>query len=176
MKQLRKPIAPLIGGLCVAILAGCAGSPRPSSMPSEPTDSPLTGLTWLVGSWVRASEESLSEEHWMPPRGSVMLGTSLEVERGRMVFFEYLRIEAQPDGVYYFASPQGRQPPTAFKMIECEPHRVVFENPAHDFPQRIAYWLDEGGSLHARIEGRENGQTRSSEWEWQRAPITSLER
>ncbi len=31
--------------------------------------------------------------------------------------------------------------------------RVVFENTAHDFPQRIIYWKD-GNDLRARIEGR----------------------
>lgn len=176
MKQLRKPRALLVTSVVVAFSAGCGAASKPTARPTEPDESPLSGLAWLVGSWVRTSDESLSEEHWMPPRGGVMLGMSHEVVRGRMVFFEYLRIEAQPDGVYYLASPKGRQPPTAFRMIESEPRRVVFENPAHDFPQRIAYWLDGGGVLHARIEGLENGRAKSSEWEWQRVPATVLER
>jgi len=45
---------------------------------------------------------------------------------------------------------------------------VVFENPEHDFPQRILYRLD-GGMLHARIEGVVDGEPLSSEWTWSRA-------
>ena len=42
---------------------------------------------------------------------------------------------------------------------------VVFENPTHDFPQRIIYWKD-GNDLRARIEGTMNGKTGSEEWRW----------
>jgi len=38
---------------------------------------------------------------------------------------------------------------------------VVFENPAHDFPQRIIYRRRGTDSLLARIEGTVNGQTRA---------------
>jgi hypothetical protein len=43
--------------------------------------------------------------------------------------------------------------------------RVVFENPAHDFPQRVIYWKD-GNDLCARIEGTMNGKAESEEWKW----------
>ena len=46
--------------------------------------------------------------------------------------------------------------------------RVVFENPEHDFPQRILYWLDDDDMLHARIEGTEGGETHSMEWRYRR--------
>lgn len=37
---------------------------------------------------------------------------------------------------------------------------IVFENPAHGFPQRVSYWLVPGGRLLARIEGTHDGVTR----------------
>ena len=36
----------------------------------------------------------------------------------------------------------------------------MFENRQHDFPQRILYWLDAAGAMHARIEGPQGGQDR----------------
>jgi hypothetical protein len=36
---------------------------------------------------------------------------------------------------------------------------VVFENPRHDFPQRVAYRLDPDGVLQARIEGQRGEET-----------------
>jgi hypothetical protein len=47
--------------------------------------------------------------------------------------------------------------------------RVVFENAKHDFPQRIVYWLDEKGALHARIEGETPAGPASQEWAWRKA-------
>jgi hypothetical protein len=42
----------------------------------------------------------------------------------------------------------------------------VFSDPAHDFPKRILYWLDEAGALHARVEG---DAAMAEEWTWTRA-------
>jgi hypothetical protein len=86
-----------------------------------------------------------------------------------MVGFEFMRIEKTPrEGLVYVASPGGAAP-TRFKMIEMGPRRVVFADPGHDFPQRILYWLDDRGALHARIEGRVQGKPRAEEWRWTRA-------
>jgi hypothetical protein len=91
------------------------------------------------------------------------------VKGGRTVSYEFLRIEAVPAGLTYFASPQG-QPPTPFVAVENRKGRVVFENKAHDFPNRILYWLGEDGRLHARVEGMLQGQPASEDWTWSREP------
>jgi hypothetical protein len=55
--------------------------------------------------------------------------------------------------------------------VEHSDRRVVFENRSHDFlPQRILYWLDAQGALHARIEGPQGGKTVSEEWVFRRKP------
>ena len=56
---------------------------------------------------------------------------------------------------------------TAFRLIANADRRAVFANPEHDYPQRILYWIDEDGALHARIEGTQNGENRASEWRWE---------
>jgi hypothetical protein len=40
----------------------------------------------------------------------------------------------------------------------------VFQNREHGFPQRILYWQDAQGALHARIEGPQGGKAVSEEW------------
>ena len=67
--------------------------------------------------------------------------------------------------LFYFASP-GARPPVAFELVESGERRAVFENKQHDFPQRILYWLDTAGAMHARIEGPQAGNTVSEEWVW----------
>ena len=67
-----------------------------------------------------------------------MLGVHRDVKGGKAISFEFLRIQATPMGIVYFASPRGAAP-TPFPMAEIGDQRIVFVNPAHDFPQRIIY-------------------------------------
>lgn len=99
------------------------------------------------------------------PKGNSMIGMHRDVGKGRTLGFEFLRIEQQGDAIVYLSMPNGRSPATPFPLKEVGDLRVVFENLAHDFPQRIIYWKD-GADLRARIEGTANGKIRGQEWRW----------
>jgi Domain of unknown function (DUF6265) len=132
---------------------------------APPADVALVG--WMAGSW-QGSEAGLEmEETWLPPKGGAMLGMHRDVKEGRMVSFEFLRIETDKDGLVYLASPHGK-PATPFRLVESAKTRAVFSNPAHDFPTRILYWLADDGRLHAKIEGSQGGKPASEEWSWSR--------
>lgn len=109
------------------------------------------------------------EERWTAPKGGMLLGVHRDVFDSGRVFFEFLRIERRAEGVFYVAQPRGLAP-TDFRLVESLGRRVAFANAEHDFPQRIAYWLDDAGALHARIEGEDDGAARSEEWTWPRVP------
>jgi hypothetical protein len=126
----------------------------------------VDALAWMAGTWQgRDADGTEMEEAWLAPRGGTLLGVHRDVAGGKTVSFEFLRIAVEPEGVVYWASPQGR-PATPFKLAEAGPRRAVFANPAHDFPQRILYWIDEKGAMHARIEG--DGPPGAMEWTWTR--------
>jgi hypothetical protein len=127
----------------------------------------VTSLAWMAGTWGGANGGVENEESWTKPRGGAMLGVHRDVRAGRMVGFEFLRIDSEKDGITYWASPGGRAA-TPFRLKESGPRRVVFENPAHDFPQRILYWLGDDGKLNARIEGTLQGKPGAEEWSWTR--------
>jgi len=140
--------------------------------PEAPAERPaIERLAWLAGHWQGRNADVLMEELWLPPRGGLLLGLHRDLPEASDAFFEYLRIETRPDGLYYVASPRGGKA-TAFRLTEMSARRVVFENPEHDFPQKISYWLDDAGEvLHARIEGRPGGpgeEPQSAEWAWRR--------
>ncbi len=144
----------------VALLAPAvyAASPSPD----------VNRLQWLEGRWSGEKDGVTLTEQWTPPVGGALLGVHSDVKGGRLVSWEFLRIDSTAEGTFYFASPRSA-PPTAFKLVELDDKRVVFENKQHDFPQRILYWLDAKGALHARIEGPHGGQSVSEEWVWARA-------
>lgn len=157
----------MLGNFCGLIFivswAGCQTNMKVVNPPVS--DPALQSLAWLAGSWSNNDGETSIEEHWTRPVGGTMLGKNRTVSNGQTVFFEYLRIESAPDGIVYLASPKGRQPPTSFKLTQIGAQHVTFENPQHDFPQRIMY-RRQGDMLHGRIEGRQNGRPASEEWVW----------
>lgn len=127
----------------------------PATPPSAPAAS-VQSLSWITGTWGGTLGGATLEEHWLTPAGGTMLGISRTVAGERMVAFEFLRIEARADGVYYVAQPGGR-PPTAFKLTSSSAQSAVFENPQHDHPKTIRY-LRDGDTLVAEIEGDEKGK------------------
>jgi hypothetical protein len=130
-------------------------SPRPT----------LTDLAWMAGSWSGVAGGVEMEEHWSAPKANSMIGMHRDVGKGRTLLFEFIRIEQQGAQIVYLAMPNGRSPATAFPLKESSANRVVFENPTHDFPQRVIYWKD-GNDLRARVEGTANGKPGSQEWRW----------
>ena len=117
----------------------------------------LNDLSWLSGCWDNGDSLRRYEEQWMKPAGTSILGVSRTVAKGRTVAYEFLRIQKQASGdIYYVAQPSG-QVQDSFKLAKYDKRALFFENPQHDFPQRIIYRLN-GNLLIARIEGTSKGK------------------
>lgn len=143
--------------LCLGLLA------LPAGAAAENLE--ISRLAWLEGVWTGVSGGVTMEEHWTSPAGGGLVGMHKDVRNGRMISFEFFRIVADSNRVCYLTSPNGA-PATTFCAIELGKSKVVFENLAHDFPNRILYWRDERGRLHARIEGTIEGRPSSQDWTW----------
>lgn len=128
----------------------------------------LDQVAWLAGCWESPDGKGGYQEQWMGPNGQTMLGMSRTVQDGKTVAWEFLRIHQEADGIYYTSNPSG-QSQASFKLIECQDGRVVFENPTHDFPQRIIYQVDKDGMLVASIEGMSKGSQKKVDFPMRRA-------
>ena len=129
----------------------------------------LNDLSWLAGCWEANVRGRQVNEQWMKPGGGIMLGMARTVAQGKAAEFEFTQIREDKDGsIYYVAKPSG-QAEASFKLVKLQNKEAVFENPLHDFPQRIIYRLEAGGSLFARVEATTNGQTRGIDYPYRRA-------
>jgi hypothetical protein len=126
----------------------------------------LQDLSWMAGSWMERKAGVDTEEHWLPPKGGLMMAMNRTVSDGKPTAFELLRIVMRDGKPAYLSMPNGR-PAVEFSSVEQAPTRIVFEDAGRDFPRRISYWRD-GDALMARIEGAINGQPRSKEWRFER--------
>lgn len=153
-----KPAAIVIAIAGLA-LSACSSGPDPST---------LGRLGWMVGCW--QSDTGVNRETWSAPAGGVMFGYATTMENGQLSFFEQSRIDLRPANAVYVASPMGQRP-----VEFVEPLRqpgaapvpgVVFENPQHDYPQRLNYRPEGRNGLAATISMRDG--TRPTEYRWTR--------
>ncbi|OWQ85626.1 hypothetical protein CDN99_21300 [Roseateles aquatilis] len=147
-----------------ALIAALLSSP----MVARAEDSPLEQLSWLAGCWAAENGEAGSVEHWLPLAGGTMLGIGRTVKNGRTVEHEFLQIRLNAEGKPVYIALPSRQKEATFVATSIGDRAVVFENPAHDFPQRISYRAVGDDRLAARIEGLRNGAARGIDFPMKR--------
>lgn len=110
----------------------------------------IADLGWMSGRWESETGDRWTEEQWSEPRGGVMLGFGRSGSDDALREWEQIRLAPGEGGVpIYFASPRGGTA-VAFRLVRLEGTSATFENPDHDFPQRIRY-VRTGDTLVATI-------------------------
>jgi hypothetical protein len=137
-------------------------------MPSSATAQSVERMSWLAGCWRGEFGEPGTVEQWLQPAGGTMLGMSRTIKQGKTAEYEFMQLRQLPNGVLAFVPQPAGRPPTTFQVVSISEFEVVFENQAHDFPQRIAYSRPEESRLLARIEGTRNGASRRIEFHFSR--------
>lgn len=119
---------------------------------------------WMTGAWLHAEGEEWADEYWTPPRGDMMIGASRSGKGDRLLFWEHMRIVREDDGNIAFWAVAGDQKAVRFALASATENAVVFENAAHDYPQRIRYWR-EGKALKAEISAIDGSRAKTFGWE-----------
>lgn len=128
--------------------------------------SDVARLSWMAGTWVSETDGVIVGETWLAPMDGLMGGVGQTNRPGRKPFVEQMTISAEPAGATFTATLPG-QPPTAFVLLSGPDGEAVFENKAHDFPQRVFYRRC-GEDLCAGIEGVVKGELKRQEWRYTR--------
>jgi hypothetical protein len=130
--------------------------------------------SWLAGYWLSCANGQQVSETWSDPRGGVTLGINFTLAGGKPSW-ENLRIAPASggQGLSLFASPSG-QPPAEFPLAtsKSSARKLVFEDLAHDFPQRVIYERT-GDKLAARIEGMMGGKLEAMDWSFSAAALNA---
>lgn len=148
---------PLTAGLL--LLRSIAGSAQAAPTVEE--------VGWIAGCWELSAGTRVIEEQWMRPRAGLMLGVSRTVAGDSLREYEQVAMLERGGRLVYAAAP-ARQAPAEFESITVSDTLVIFENSAHDFPQRIIYRRRGADSLVARVEGTRGGRTRGSDFPYRR--------
>jgi hypothetical protein len=109
-------------------------------------------LDWLVGEWCTDAAQpgdTRSCERWAPMANGIMEGRSEARSGAGVKPLETMRIVVGVHGPVFHAEPKG-QAAADFPAISVDRAAILFEDRAHDYPQRIRYWR-KGAMLMAEI-------------------------
>lgn len=163
----------LVAGLLGVVAVPGLGYEHEARSTVVQSDSRLARVRWLAGCWELRTPRRVTVEMWMPPDGDLMLGGSRTTAGGVAREYEHLRLSMDGETMVYTASPSGQRE-TAFRSTVVSDSNLVFENLAHDFPQRIIYRKLGADSLVARIEGPGPNGSRGIDFPMRRIPCTAM--
>jgi hypothetical protein len=171
VRSSRASVLAFAAALAWSAVAGAQSPEPPAALtgppPSVPLPTPTTvdAFEWLKGCWRGTVNQREFIEQWLPPAGGMVVGAGHTITQGRTQDYEYLRLEARADGVFYVAVPSGQKEAT-FRLASLKREEgsnaeiYTFDNLVEDFPQHIVYRRGNEGWLYAGIEGTLNGEAR----------------
>jgi len=127
----------------------------------------LEKANWFLGKWGNKSEEGNLSENWKKLNDSTFFGESYFEIKGDTVFAEHVSLEERNGKLSYVVTVpnQNDEKPVAFELTENSAHKLVFENPKHDYPNIIIYNQIGNDSLVAEIRGMKDGK-KKNEFFW----------
>ena len=80
--------------------------------------------------------------------------------------FETITLQQKGEELTYSAAVKGQNDdkPVAFKLTTATEKQLVFENPKHDYPQKISYTQTTPNSLVAKISGIQQAKPTSEQF------------
>lgn len=144
---------------CIALVMLAATGLAGPTARADSCDS-LQAVEWLVGDWVGRDGDKTVVETWKKITADTFEGSGTTTRAGKPAGSESLRLVRMADGVFYLAKVAHNPLPIAFELTQCSAQALVFENPAHDFPRKLEYRLDEDNNLSVRVsDSKDKGFT-----------------
>lgn len=126
------------GFMLSALLLGC-NAPKPTETVYK-----------LAGDW-KTTKGPVVYESWRIGWDSTLLGSSFSVNGTDTLMLETIKLIRLGDSLVYKVDA-GTQKTVSFGLAKATKNSWIFENHAHDYPNRIIYTLVNDSILDAQIE------------------------
>lgn len=128
--------------------------------------SALEKTSLLLGEWEGRMDGVEVTEIWKRENEKMFVGKSFSLKNKDTLSSENIVLEQQGDTVFYIpkVKNQNQGQIVKFALTSSTDHLLTFENPMHDFPQKITYQLINNDSLVAEISGLYKGQMQSEKF------------
>ena len=115
---------------------------------------------WLIGTWENKSEDGVLTESWQKVNDSTFSATSYFIKNDDTLHSEKITLSQHSEMLMYSATVNGQNNDKAidFGSTTTTENKLVFENPSHDYPQKITYTKNANNTLTAEISGNLQGK------------------
>ncbi|MBF4491907.1 hypothetical protein IR010_05080 [Flavobacterium sp. MR2016-29] len=115
---------------------------------------------WLIGNWENKSDDGVLTENWEKVNDSTFNATSYFIRSKDTLHFEKITLSQHGEMLMYSATVNGQNNDKAidFPSTTETANKLVFENPSHDYPQKITYTKGANNTLTAEISGNLQGK------------------
>jgi hypothetical protein len=140
---------------------------KSNSNPSENNEKEnIKASHWLLGTWENKSSEGNLIEKWKKMNDSTYEGQSFFIKGKDTLHFEIITLQQKEEELYYntLIKGQNNDEVIPFKMTLKTEKELVFENPKHDYPQKISYKQISKDSVVTEISGLQLGQPSSEKY------------
>lgn len=136
----------------------------------NPAKDKIKTADWLIGNWENRLEQGTLSESWEKSNDSTFNGKSFFIKDKDTLNNETIVLSQNGEDLFYIPVVQGQNnnEPVIFTMTKADAKQLVFENPKHDFPQRISYTKITKDSIVATISGVVNGKTKGESYPMKR--------
>jgi hypothetical protein len=155
-----------------SIIISCNSSIKPNSTDTNNNSFyALEKASWLIGKWQNNSTAGYASETWDKKNDSTYFGQSFFVIGKDTVSSETISLEQNGNQLFYIPTVKDQNDgnPVKFLLTSSKNSQLIFENPTHDFPQKISYTLLSNDTLLAEISGTMDGKPNS-----QKFPMTRI--
>jgi hypothetical protein len=131
---------------------------------------PIAQAKWLIGNWKNQSGTTLDIETWKKLNDSTYQGRSYSLAGTDTVSSEHIEIEQRGGKLHYIPTVKNQNGGKAitFILTSSTNKQLIFENPEHDFPQKITYTQITKDSLVAEISGMRKGKFKAIQFPMKR--------
>lgn len=150
----------LLSLLMLGTLASCKKETS-TQTETKKTFSQLEKAEWYIGEWANASADGELTERWKKVNDSVFFGESYFVTPAKDTVFSETVALTETNGIlsYTVTVPnQNDEKPVRFDATSVTDTEIIYENPKHDFPNKIVYRKVGNDSLVAEIFGLKKGE------------------
>lgn len=127
----------------------------------------LEKAKWLLGEWEKTDSLGTLIEIWQPNNDSTYTGESYYIQNEKdTIHNEQIELLQDQEHLIYSATVTGENNNKAipFQLTKDEDSLLVFENPKHDYPQKLEYRLLKNKSVSITVSGKERGKASATNY------------
>ena len=126
----------------------------------------LVKMSWLLGQWENKMDDGIVSESWKKKNDSTFVAQAYFIKEKDTLHSESIELLQKGEDLFYIPIVKGQNndKAVAFKLTKSTENEFTFENPTHDYPQKIVYKMQNATSLVATISGKQQGKVSSESY------------